>query len=153
MSGCIIGSMRGWIILIICLLVSGCGNFSDRKGGSTATEYVWLTRYDVKTLDPSEVQDWTTGKVLSYIYPSIGKLCDIDTKDNKMFRLKLHKSTFSNGDPVTGTDIRFTLERCLWRGSLSTVGNQFAHQIQGSQSFADGKSQHVESIQGWLITK
>ncbi len=134
-------------LILSATFLASCGNFSSRPGGSTAKEYVFLTRYDVKTLDPAAVQDWTTGTVLSYLYPSIGKLCEIKTEDSKNFVLKLKKSAFTNGDPVTADDIRFTLERCLCSETLSTVGNQFSSQIRGSKNFINGSSKTVDGIE------
>jgi ABC-type transport system substrate-binding protein len=142
----IIVSMRPWILALALALI-GCGKFSDRSAPGNQNEYVWLTRYDVKTLDPAAVQDWTTGKVLSYLYPSIGDLCDVLTEDNKFFQLKIKKATFTNGDPVTQEDIRFTLERCLCSKTLSTVGNQFASQIRGSKEFVEGKEKYVTGLE------
>ena len=141
--------MRRRLFLTLCLglCVAGCTKFSDRPSANGANEYVFLTRYDVKTLDPAAVQDWTTGTVLSYLYPSIGKLCEIKTDDSKNFKLKLNKSTFTNGDMVTADDIRFTLERCLCSETLSTVGNQFSSQIRGSKDFVNGTSKSVEGIE------
>lgn len=140
-------TFRPALALALATLLAGCGNFSAKKGSTPANEYVWLTRYDVKTLDPAAVQDWTTGTVLSYLYPSIGKLCEVTTDNSKKFTLKLNKSTFSNGDPVTPEDIQFTLERCLCSETLSSVGNQFASQIQGSRAFIDKKAAHLSGVQ------
>ena len=132
--------------LTIGLLLIGCGKFSDNAAASKDNEYVWLTRYDVKTLDPAAVQDWTTGTVLSYLYPSIGKLCNVSNDKPSVFSLKLKPSKFTNGEPVSAEDIRFTLERCLVSEIHSSVGNQFASQIRGSKAFADGKSTHLEGV-------
>ena len=119
----------------LALALSACGNFSDRAAAGKTNEYVWLTRYDVKTIDPAAVQDWTTGTVLSYLYPSIGELCTIETKDNLVFHLRVKPAQFTNGEPVTSEDIRQTIERCLWTENLSTVGNQFAREIKGSSEY------------------
>ncbi|MEI8281948.1 MAG: ABC transporter substrate-binding protein [Armatimonadota bacterium] len=124
----------------------GCGNFSTQAKPGATREYVWLTRYDVKTLDPAALQDWTSGKVLSYLYPSIGTMCKIGCDKPSVFSLTVKPSKFSNGDPVTAEDIRFTLERCLETEIHSSVGNQFAAQIRGSKDFADGKTAHPEGI-------
>ena len=132
--------------LALALALAGCKNFSDRAPAKGAAEYVWLTRYDVKTLDPAAGQDWTTGTVLSYLYPSIGKLCDIANDKPSVYSLKVRPSKFSNGDPVTAEDIRFTFERCLVTEIHSSIGNQFAAQIRGSKAFADGTAEHVEGI-------
>ena len=139
--------MVRWPFVLVGLtaLIAGCGKFSDRPSTNIG-EYVWLTRYDVKTLDPAAVQDWTTGKVLSYLYPSIGKLCEVKSDDSKKFVLKLNKSVFTNGEQVTPEDIRFTLERCLCSETLSSVGNQFASQIHGSRAFIDGKTKSLDGI-------
>lgn len=136
---------RTLAILAVTLILAGCSKMSGTPRKSN--EYVWLTRYDVKTLDPAAIQDWTTGKVLSYVYPSIGELCEIETQDSKLFKLKLKPETFSNGDPVTPEDIRATVERCLLAQNQSTVGNQFASEIQGSQAFADEKVRHMDGLQ------
>ncbi len=133
-------------IALLAVGLFGCGNFSSQAKPGAANEYVWLTRYDVKTLDPAALQDWTSGKVLSYLYPSIGTLCEIGCDKPSVFSLTVKPRKFTNGDPVTSEDIRFTLERCLETETHSSVGNQFAAQIRGSKDFADGKAAHLEGI-------
>lgn len=144
----IILNMKSWMIgaILFASLLAGCSNFSDRAPAKSASEYVWLTRYDVKTLDPAAVQDWTTGTVLSYLYPSIGNVCGVGNDKPSVFFLNVKPNKFSNGDLVTAEDIRFTLERCLVTEIHSTIGNQFASQIRGSKAFSDGKSEHLEGI-------
>jgi ABC-type oligopeptide transport system substrate-binding subunit len=131
--------------ITVAMLLAGCGKFTERPT-STPTDYVWLTRYDVKTLDPAALQDWTSGKVLSYLYPSIGALCEIGCDKPSVFSLTVKPRKFTNGDPVKAEDIRFTLERCLVTEIHSSVGNQFAAQIRGSKAFSDGKAAHLEGI-------
>lgn len=126
-------------------LTTGCTKLTPNK---STNEYVWLTRYDVKTLDPAAIQDWTTGKVLSYLYPSIGELCEITSRDNKVFQLRIKGSQFSNGEEVKPEDIRQTIERNLYPETQSTVGNQFAAEIIGSQTFPNPKrDEHLEGIE------
>ena len=134
------------LALALALALTGCKNFSDRSAAAQPNGYVWLTRYDVKTLDPAAVQDWTTGTVLSYLYPSIGKLCEISNDKPSVFLLKVKPANFSNGDPVTAEDIQFTLERCLMSEIHSSIGNQFASQIRGSKEFADGKTSRIQGV-------
>lgn len=129
--------MRNGFLIGLAIFLSGCGSFSSRSS-STKDAYIWLTRYDVKTLDPAAVQDWTTGTVLSYIYPSIGKLTDVSTTDNLVFTLKLKPAKFSDGSPVTPEDIVFTLKRCLFPEVQSGSGNQFAMQIAGANLIKNG---------------
>ena len=136
--------MRWPALVVILILTTGCTKLAPTKNPN---EYVWLTRYDVKTLDPAAIQDWTTGKVLSYLYPSIGDLCTIDSEDYKLFRLKLKGNKFSNGEAVTSEDIRFTIERCLHAANQSSVGNQFAMEIQDAAGYSDGKIQHLDGVQ------
>ena len=134
------------LALALAFALSACGNFSDRSAAGKTNEFVWLTRYDVKTLDPAAVQDWTTGTVLSYLYPSIGKLCDIANDKPNVYSLTVKPTIFTDGTPVTAEDIRFTLERCLSTEVHSSVGNQFASQIRGSKDIADGKAPHLAGI-------
>ena len=129
------------VSILFAFALTGCGKFSDHATAGVKNEYVWLTRYDVKTLDPAAVQDWTTSKVLSYLYPSIGELCDVTTKDYKTFHLELHQATFTNGEPVSIEDVRQTIERNLWTEVRSTVGQQFASEIVGSESYPDPKNE------------
>lgn len=130
------------LALALALTLTSCGKFDSTS--RPANEYVWLTRYDVKALDPAAVQDWTTGKVISYVYPSIGTLCEVSNDKPIQFFLKVKPAKFGNGDPVTAEDIRFTLERCLLPENQSSVGNQFAGQIKGSKAFTEGRSDHLE---------
>ncbi|MBS1728958.1 MAG: ABC transporter substrate-binding protein [Armatimonadetes bacterium] len=136
---------RTLAILAVTLILAGCSKMSDTPRKSN--EYVWLTRYDVKTLDPAAIQDWTTGKVLSYVYPSIGQLCEDMGQDKPtVYYLKVKDAKFGNGDPVTADDIRFTLERCLLPENQSGLGNQFASEIIGSEDFTNGKSEHLQGV-------
>lgn len=131
-----------FLVACVAVVSVGCSGLKP----VSRNDFVWLTRYDVKTLDPAAVQDWTTGNVLAYMYPSIGKLCDISTDDSKTFTLKLKPSQFSNGTSVTGEDIQFTLERCLISGVESSAGNQYASQISGAKAFSDNPSGHCAGI-------
>ncbi len=137
--------MIGLAFLALVGCSSGKG-FSEQTANKDANTYTWITRYDVKTLDPAAIQDWTTGKVLSYLYPSIGQLGKIGCDKPSVYFGSVDGKKFSNGDPVTAEDIRFTLERCIRPESLSSVGNQFAMQIRGSDEFLSGKTDHVEGI-------
>lgn len=134
-------------ILVVCLVaaLAGCSSWKERTA-TTQQGFVWLTRYDIKTLDPAAVQDWTTGNVLAYLYPSIGKLCEITTTDAKTFVVALKPSKFTNDTPVTGEDIQFTLERCLIGSVESSAGNQYASQIKGAKAFSDNPTGKVEGI-------
>ena len=129
-------------ISVLALALISCGKMAP--SARPAGEYVWLTRYDVKTLDPAAIQDWTTGKVLSYLYPPVGKVCEIKTDNNKVFLLKVNPSKFTNGDPVTAEDIQFTIERCLYAENQSSVGNQFAGQIVGTEGLSGDHAQGIK---------
>lgn len=143
---CIINCMiRRCLLLLTIAVIGGCGKFGANRT-QDPKEFVWLTRYDVKTLDPAAVQDWTTGKVISYLYPSIGRLCVIKSEKAQKYTLKLRKSEFSDKSPMTSEDIRFTLERCLLPEIQSSIGNQYAGQIKGSKAFIDGKAEHLEGV-------
>jgi ABC-type oligopeptide transport system substrate-binding subunit len=140
-----------WVILVALLALTACSQtkFSERETPTKETAYVWLTRYDVKTLDPAAIQDWTTGRALSYMFPSIGQLAKEiypDAKEPKQIWIALGDHKFSNGDPVTTADVAFTLKRCLVPDVQSGVGNQFASQILGAQEFMDGKAKEVAGI-------
>ena len=87
--------MRFW--LLVCVLLAGCGKGFSERGDRTAGEYRWLLRYDVKTLDPAAINDWTTGEVLHYLYPTAGEVCDIEpSADFKTFTLKVKELDFSD---------------------------------------------------------
>ena len=69
----------------ICLtqtMLTGCGSFSSKSAKNNGDKgqpiYNVATRYDVKSLDPASVQDWTTAHVLSYLYASIGEVCELE---------------------------------------------------------------------------
>lgn len=139
--------MRWW--LTVCLLLGGCsGGFSER-GNRPSTEYRWLLRYDVKTLDPAAINDWTTGEVLHYLYPTIGEVCDIEaSQDSKTYTLKVQGGSFG-GDSRQGLsnrDIAHTLERCMRPEIQSGLGSLFVSEIEGSDAYATGKAEHIEGI-------
>ena len=139
--------MRFWLLL--CVLLTGCGSGFSERGERKAGEYRWLLRYDVKTLDPAAINDWTTGEVLHYLYPTIGEVCDIEASaDNKTFNLRVKEVDFSDkvGHEVTGQDIQHTIERCLKPEVQSGLGSLFAAQIVGSDAFAKGSSPHISGI-------
>lgn len=131
--------MRIWVLA--AMLLVGCnGGFSER-GNRSPGEYRWLLRYDVKTLDPAAINDWTTGEVLHYLYPTIGEACDIETADNQSFALKPKERNFSNGDPLGAEDVAHTLKRCLVPEVQSGLGSLFAEQIDGEIATAGGAVQ------------
>lgn len=120
--------MRKLLCFASALALFGCGSFSERTK-PTENLFVVATRYDVKTLDPAAVQDWTTGYVLSYLYRSIGEICEVRTQDYVTFGLKLKPFQFSDGTVVKAEDIEFTLDRVLDPETNSGTGFQFANQI------------------------
>ncbi len=128
--------MRFW--LLVCVLLAGCGKGFSERGDRTAGEYRWLLRYDVKTLDPAAINDWTTGEVLHYLYPTIGEVCEIDTSDNQQFTLKPKDFKFSNGDPLTPEDVIHTINRCLAPEVQSGLASLFVEQIEGKPSSNQG---------------
>jgi ABC-type transport system substrate-binding protein len=139
--------MRSW--LLVGILLAGCsGGFSER-GNRQASEYRWLLRYDVKTLDPAAINDWTTGEVLHYLYPTVGELCDISASDdNKSYTLTV-KNTYFSGDAkqeVGAVDIAHTLERCMKPEVQSGLASLFVTEIEGAEAFASGKSEHISGI-------
>ncbi len=137
-----------WSLLLLVLL-AGCGSGFSERGERSASEYRWLLRYDVKTLDPAAINDWTTGEVLHYLYPTIGEVCNIEASaDNKTFRLAIQEVDFSDqiGNEVGGDDIQHTIERCLRPEVQSGLGSLFAAQIEGADAFAKGSAPHISGI-------
>lgn len=119
------------------LVLGGCGSGGDFSK-QEKNLFVVATRYDVKTLDPAAVQDWTTGYVLSYLYRSIGEVSSIKTEDYVTFRIELGDFKFSDGVPVQSSDVLFTLDRVLDPETNSGTGYQFASQIS-SKAILDSK--------------
>jgi ABC-type oligopeptide transport system substrate-binding subunit len=129
-----------WFAVVLTL--AGCGSFSERTKDSSNL-YVVATRYDVKTLDPAAVQDWTTGYVLSYLYRSIGEVCSIETRDFVTFHLTLSPFNFGDGKPARAEDIEFTLDRVLDPETNSGTGFQFASQIKSKRVIDSNKLELV----------
>lgn len=114
---------------------------------------------DVPTLDPALGYDTTSWTFEQAIFDTLVRYADTSVKlvpdlaldwtvspDATVLTFHLrHNARFSNGQPVTSADIKYSIERVL-RPSTRSQGMQYYRGIVGAEDFIAGRSAHVNGI-------
>ena len=133
------------------------GGDDPKQGGVFNT--LWS---DPPTLDPHLVTDGTSYGIVIEIYSGLVRLGvnpsnpfepDLAEswsvlEDGKVYEFKLRNGlVFSNGDPVTAQDFKWSFERAAHPDTASTVAEEFLGDIVGIQDIVDGKATTAEGIE------
>ena len=116
---------------------------------------------DPPTLDPHLVTDGTSYGIVIEVFSGLVRL-GRDTsnpfepdlaeswttsENNTVYEFKLRKGLkFSNGDPVTAQDFKWSFERAAHPDTASTVAEEFLGDIVGIQDIVDGKTTTASGI-------
>ena len=117
---------------------------------------------DPPTLDPHLVTDGTSYGIVIEIFSGLVRLGTDTTnpfepdlaeswsvlEGGTVYEFKLRKDlVFSNGDPVTAQDFKWSFERAAHPDTASTVAEEFLGDIVGIQDIVDGNSNSAEGIE------
>ncbi len=105
---------------------------SKAAGAKNPTTFTYATIGDADTLDPALAYDTASGEVIQNIYntlvfydgdkpgsfvPMLASEMPTVSADGKTYTFKLHSGvTFSNGDPLTASDVAYSFVRGLLQG-------------------------------------
>ena len=117
---------------------------------------------DPPTLDPHLVTDGTSYGIVIEIYSGLVRLGANPSnpfepdlaeswsvlEDGTVYEFKLRNGlVFSNGDPVTAQDFKWSFERAAHPDTASTVAEEFLGDIVGIRDIVDGNATTAEGIE------
>ena len=136
---------------------ASAGDSGPTQGGVFNT--LWS---DPPTLDPHLVTDGTSYGIVIEVFSGLVRL-GADTTNpfepdlaeswsvlegGTVYEFKLRNGlTFSNGDPVTAQDFKWSFERAAHPDTASTVAEEFLGDIVGIQDIVDGNATSAEGIE------
>jgi len=133
------------------------GGDDPKQGGVFNT--LWS---DPPTLDPHLVTDGTSYGIVIEIYSGLVRLGANPSnpfepdlaeswsvlEDGTVYEFKLRNGlVFSNGDPVTAQDFKWSFERAAHPDTASTVAEEFLGDIVGIQDIVNGNATTAEGIE------
>lgn len=151
------------LLLLPAALValSGCGkgDFSQKESAGKANVFRYPIPDNPTTLDPGMVRDGDTIDILQNVFEGlvtwstenkpVGALAenwDL-SKDGRTYTFHLKKDLkFSNGDPVTADDFKWTFERNVSKTFPSPTATAYLGDIVGVNEKAKGTAQEISGI-------
>jgi len=150
-----------WALTVVfALLLSSCGEPATQKPVDDGQRYGTLKvviAQDAPTLDPARVTDNIGHEVSRQIFeglvtydkdlniiPNLSQKWDIST-DGLVYTFHLRDAKFSNGDPCTAADFKWSFERVLTPATQSERTWIF-DEIKGAKDFTAGTLKEVEGI-------
>jgi len=136
---------------------AGANESGPQQGGVFNT--LWS---DPPTLDPHLVTDGTSYGIVIEIFSGLVRLGANTSnpfepdlaeswsvlEDGTVYEFKLRKDLkFSNGDPVTAQDFKWSFERAAHPDTASTVAEEFLGDIVGIQDIVDGNATSASGIE------
>jgi oligopeptide transport system substrate-binding protein len=136
---------------------AGANESGPQQGGVFNT--LWS---DPPTLDPHLVTDGTSYGIVIEIFSGLVRLGANTSnpfepdlaeswsvlEDGTLYEFKLRKDLkFSNGDPVTAQDFKWSFERAAHPDTASTVAEEFLGDIVGIQDIVDGNATSASGIE------
>ena len=133
------------------------GDTAPRQGGVFNT--LWS---DPPTIDPHLVTDGTSYGVVIEVFSGLVRLGSDPVnpfepdlaeswsvlKNGTVYEFKLRKDLkFSNGDPVTAQDFKWSFERAAHPDTASTVAEEFLGDIVGIKEIVEGTATTAEGIE------
>jgi oligopeptide transport system substrate-binding protein len=156
------GSLPIFLCLLVTLLTA-CGG-TPNTGPSTpaaptkasADKQILVTPYgglsDLSTLDPALVTDLYSSQAIYYLYTGLvelddnGNVIDVLAASHKVaddgvtwtFTLR-DNAKFSDGNPITSTDVAFSIDRALQPATKSPSASYYLGLIKDSDKLSAGK--------------
>jgi oligopeptide transport system substrate-binding protein len=156
------GSLPIFLCLLVTLLTA-CGGSPNTGPGTpaaptkaSADKQILVTPYeglsDLSTLDPALVTDLYSGQAAYYLYTALvelndnGNVIDVLAASHKVandgvtwtFTLR-DNAKFSDGTPITSTDVAFSLDRALQPATKSPDASYYLGLIKDSDKLSAGK--------------
>ncbi len=144
-------------LLIVAGLVAGCGQSSTTTVVGRSGVLRIAIPSDPPTLDPARITDTTSSEIGRQIFeglvtydrdlniiPSLAEKWDI-SPEGTTYTFHLRDAKFSNGDPCTANDVKWSFERVLLPETKSERTWIF-DEIAGSSDFMKGKVPEVTGI-------
>ena len=167
-------SVNRWFLLVIAIILAGCGNnsdtepsgFSARKPAGSQNILRYCLGINPTTLDPAKVQDPDTIELLNNIYEPlvnydehnkiVGNLASEWTisTDGTVYTFKLVAAKFHDGTDISARDVKASWERALSKEIASPIADTYLGDIVGSGDFAKGMSQEISGIKvidNWTV--
>jgi ABC-type oligopeptide transport system substrate-binding subunit len=111
-----------------------------------------------QTLDPAQVNDALSNDVSYMVYVGLVKLLpngtvapDLATwtvsKNHKVYTFTIRKNArFSNGDPVTAQDVKYSYTRALAKSTNSPISISYMGHILGATKLNNGKTNTLQGV-------
>lgn len=158
--------MKKLVSIVACLFVVvglfvGCQDKTQDTGTQTPADQKAVFRYpiasDVPTLDPANITDDTSHTVGKQIYeglvtydkdlniiPCLAEKWSV-SEDGKVYTFTIRDTKFSNGDPVTAIDFKWSFERVL-RPEIKSERVWIFDDIVGYQDVIDKKTTELTGV-------
>ncbi|MEP6756833.1 MAG: peptide ABC transporter substrate-binding protein, partial [Chthonomonadales bacterium] len=141
--------------------ITGCGPKGSSGGGSGKTENVlrYAIRLDPPSLDPAILQDVYTSELVQNVYeglttidennkpvPCLAEKWDI-SPNGMTYTFHLRQGVkFTNGDPFTAEDVKYSLERVLLPETKSPTGPNYLAGVVGVKEMVAGTSKTLSGL-------
>lgn len=158
--------MKKLLAVVACVLVvagvfAGCGEQPTDNGGAKPTGEKVVFRFpiasDVPTLDPARITDDTSHNVglqifeglVTYdkdlnIIPCLAEKWSV-SEDGKVYTFTIRDTQFSNGDPLTAADFKWSYERVL-KPETKSERTWIFDEIVGFEDVTSGKTTDLAGI-------
>lgn len=158
--------MKKLLAVVACVLVvagvfAGCGEQPTGDGGAKPTGEKVVFRYpissDVPTLDPARITDDTSHQVGKQIFeglvtydkdlniiPCLAEKWSI-SDDGKVYTFTIRDTKFSNGDPLTAADFKWSYERVL-KPETKSERTWIFDEIVGFEDVTSGKTTDLAGV-------
>jgi ABC-type transport system substrate-binding protein len=143
---------------MLAVVLAGCSRQATltAKAGSV---YRYPLRFEPVTLDPACLNETPSQELLQNIFeglvsfdsnnriaPRLAEKWDI-SPDGKTYTFHLRRTArFHNGRSFTSSDVKYSLERALWRETKSGVAATYLAGIEGSAEAAAGSRRDLPGI-------
>ncbi len=148
-------------VLVVAGVFAGCGEQPTGDGGAKPTGEKAVFRFpiasDVPTLDPARITDDTSHNVglqifeglVTYdkdlnIIPCLAEKWTV-SDDGKIYTFTLRDTKFSNGDPLTAADFKWSFERVL-KPETKSERTWIFDEIVGFEDVTSGKTTDLAGI-------
>lgn len=144
------------ILMSFLLLATGSIGFAGiKQGGKMVVTY----KDDISTLDPAIGYDWQNWSMIKSLFnclmdyapgtynlePDLAESFEI-SEDGLIYTFQLRENVkFHNGRPMTGQDIKYSIERAI-NPKTQSPGQGFFASIKGFDEMAEGKAQELSGI-------
>lgn len=146
--------------LILAVVLAGCSRHARTGGGSTPVSvYRYPLRFEPVTLDPACLNETPTQELLQNVYeglvsfdannritPCLAETWEV-SPDGRTYTFHLRTNArFHNGRVLTAADVKYSLERALWKETRSGVAATYLAGIVGSADAAAARRRDLPGV-------